>query len=595
MITSPVPQSGASLSLVEAGVTAIVIAIACFWPRTGHVYFARIERIFQKIAGRPRVAVLVCGLAVPLLRLAILPVIPVPLPFIHDDFSFLLAAETFASGRLTNPTPPMWTHFESFHITMQPTYMSMYFPGQGILLAAGKIVFGHPWFGLLIAGALMCSAICWMLQAWLPLRWAFLGGMIAVLRLALFSYWMNTYTGAGFLAALGGAVVLGALPRFLRTIRPWYGTLLALGSILLAFSRPYEGMLLCLPVAVVLGTRRFYRRPLPARARLIGCAAIPLALVIAAGSWMAYYDYRAFGNALTLPYTIDRAQYGVAPYYVWQSNRPEPVYRHAVMREFYAHIEADPAQQSHSVPGYLRESFYKILRSVNFFAGFALMAPLLMLGRAVRDRRIRFLVACVLVLATGMAIEIFLFPHYLAPFTVVFYAIGLQCMRHLRVWRPGHQPVGLALVRGCVALCVVLAAIRICAGPFRIFVGEWPSLHVVEMWYSADHYGTERAAIEDRLDRMPGKQLAVVRYAPGHNSIDEWVYNSPDIDKSRVIWAREMDPASNAELIRYYRDRRIWLVQPDVSGNKLQPYPVPIKIQPSPGELAGIPDDLSGK
>jgi hypothetical protein len=344
MVLSSTQEHSASLILIEGCLTAIAFAVAFCWPRLGSAWFSRVEHIFGRLARRKSLSVAVVGFAAFLLRLAILPLCPIPRPFIHDDFSFLLAADTFASGRLTNPTPAMWMHFESFHITMKPTYMSMYFPAQGLVLAAGKVLMGHPWFGLLIVTALMCSAICWMLQAWLPPTWALLGGILAVLRLGLFSYWIDTYSGAGSIAALGGALVLGALPRFMKGVRLRDGLLLAAGVILLGTCRLYEGMLLCLPVVFVLVRWIFFGKNRPVPAVLLRSAAVPLTLIVAACAWMGYYNYRVFGSPTTLPYTVDRAQYGVAPYFVWQSQRSKPFYRHEVMRKFYEQQEFDEFQ-----------------------------------------------------------------------------------------------------------------------------------------------------------------------------------------------------------------------------------------------------------
>jgi hypothetical protein len=583
MMLPPSSDRGTSLMMIEGGLTLVAIAVAFCWPRLGVNYFSRVEGALGRLARRQSLAVAVVGATAFFLRLAIVPLCPIPLPFAPDDFSFLLASDTFASGRLTNPTPAMWVHFESIHISMTPTYMSMYFPAQGLLLAASKVLFGHPWYGVLCASALMCGAICWMLQAWLPPTWAFFGGMLAVLHLGLFSYWINTYHAAGSIVALGGALVLGALPRFMRTARLRDSLLLAVGAVLLATARPFEGLLLCLPVIIVLSRWVLFGKNRPSGAMLLRCAAAPLALIVAAGAWMAYYDYRAFGNPLTLPYTINRNLYAIAPYFVWQAQRPEPSYRHESMRRFYYDGELARFGRFHTLSGFVSETLLKATRGVLFFTGIALLPPLIMLRRVIMDRRMGFLVLCVLVLTAGLAIEIFLIPHYMATFTAAFYAIGLQAMRHLRLWSPEGQPVGMAMVRLTVTVCIVMAGLRLCAGPLHLRLAEWPASNWNFSWYGPGYFGTERARIEAGLEQLPGRQLVIVRYSPEHYPFDEWVYNAADIDDSKVIWARGMDAADDLELIHYYKGRNVWLVTPDKQPAEISPYtsfgPEPVAVR----------------
>ncbi len=149
-----------------------------------------------------------------LVRVVLLPFVPVKPPSVHDEFSLLLMADTFHSGRLTNPTPPFWTHFETIHVIQKPTYASMYPPGLGVFLAAGEVI-DNPWIGVLLSVGLMCGAACWMLQAWVPPAWAFGGALITALQIGIGGYWMNSYFG-GATPAIAGALLFGAMPRFLR-------------------------------------------------------------------------------------------------------------------------------------------------------------------------------------------------------------------------------------------------------------------------------------------------------------------------------------------------------------------------------------------
>jgi hypothetical protein len=516
-----------------------------------------------------------------------------PQPRAHDEFSYLLGADTFAHGRLTNPPHPMWVHFESFHIIHQPTYASKYPPAQGLALALGQVIGGHPIVGVWITSGLASAAVYWMLLAWLPSAWALLGGLLAVATFGIAGYWSQSYWG-GAVAVLGGALLFGALRRIVRRPQARHAALLGVGLAILANSRPYEGLLVSLPGAVVLFGWSIGRNRPPARV-LLGRVILPIlgVLVLAAGA-MAYYNLRVTGSAFSAPYQVHEATYVREPLFLWQRPRPEPTYRHEVMRAFWElHFRQYlRARSIAELPHRISLKAYDLYRVP---LGPFLLIPLVTLPWLWRNPWMILALVTVGVLTLGHLSVAWTLPHYAASATGLLLALVVEGLRHLRSWRWGSRRVGGSLV-GMALVMAVLWPTGLIVRQIQWQLSMEPTEHARIPRDRADLPGwlldkarmltetiqmrrsdwfLQRARILDQLSRTEGRHLVIVRYGREHDPNDEWVYNFADIDGAKVVWAREMDPARNCELLHYFGERRVWLLEADARRTALMPYAVP--------------------
>lgn len=499
---------------------------------------------------------------------------PVPLPFLPDEFSHLFLAETLFAGKLSNPSHPLWIHFETLHIFHTPTYSSMYFPGMAIFLLAGKLFFGHPFAGVVLGSGLFAVALLWMLQAFYSYRWAFYGTVIAAMQLSVFSYWANSYWG-GFVAAFAGALLCGAVKRLSAKPNWVLGAIYGFSLLILANTRPLEGLVLACSTSIWLlwgYWRGTFRIQWQIQWRRVAAATLAAVVILSMGAAaMAQYFKAVTGSPTTIPYVVNQKLYGWPMTAAWMTPEPKQ-FRYAEMQNYWTWERREHIQVE-SIGNLLYFAPLKLARLWIFFMGWLLLPALIGLVAGWKSPKIRALLLWSILPAIAVIGEQSSYSHYLAPATAPIFALLVQGSRRLSFWRFRGQSSGNQIV-SWVPAAILSGALLSSAAPTAHFPRELES-----SWKKLccrAEFGHPRQAVLRQLEEIPGKHLVFVKYNRNPWNTLEWVYNPPAIDSARIVLARDSSREKNLELVTYYRGkgeaRKVWIVEPDANPIRLYAY-----------------------
>jgi hypothetical protein len=494
------------------------------------------------------------------LRLLLLPHFPIPSPAVADDFSYLLLSDTLLHFRLANPPHPLHQFFETFFVLQEPSYSSVFPMGQGIALALGRIVFGHPWAGVAVSVGAFCALCYRMLRAWTSPEWALVGGLLAVFEFGPINQWMNSYWG-GAVSAIAGCLAFGALPRLRHSVRTRDAVWLGIGLGIQLLTRQYEFVFLV--VSVIL----FF---LPEPGKLIRAAPFVLLALTPAIALTLLQNKQVTGNWTTLPNTLSRYQYGVPAAFTVQ---PNPIPHRKLTREQQLDYIAQSSLHggdTETIGSYIdrwesRVRFYRFF----FLAPLYLALPFYIL--TLREFRYIWVGISLLLFSLGANFYPYFYSHYIAAVTCLFVLVSVTALDRLshvsmRGWLAGVEASRLIAI--------------LCAAHFLFWYGLLIfgnrdfslAMRRYETWDAINQGDPEgRIAINRRLVQTPGKHLVLVRYGPAH-TFSEWVYNGADIDRARIVWARDLGAAENEKVLKYYGDRTAWLLEPDFRPPRLSLY-----------------------
>ena len=479
-------------------------------------------------------------------------------PIIMDEHAHLLIADNALNGSFAGETHPEHEFFETFFVISNPSYTGKYPPGLGFLMAFGKFVFSQYIAGVWLAFVIGSLLVYLFFLNFFNKKWSFIGALFLVFNVKILTMWGLSYWG-GALSLFGSALFWVSFVKLNKRIDLKYCLLLPVGFALMFLNRPYESALIAICPAVFL-LINFIKKvksqkinsALFTSLKFFGPIILTLCMTIVL---ILFYNKQVTGDMLVQPHQLYTKNYeGVKPFIFQDMSEPEYPFAEA---KIYNDLDVNNhVSKRKGFEGYIRGVNSKFFYYLFFFFELVCIIPLVFYLLSRKSFHDLVFGITLLILFIGSSLVTYEWGHYIAcasPLIIYMLVKGTKLFYESSLNSRFLRSLFISFL-GVLFINLLLSAV----------------LHIKA---NKGSYSEVKNSIADKLEANSKDDLVFVSYGENHLLLEEWVYNSSDIDNSPVIWARDLGIAKNDELINYYNnDRNTWRLEVDGDSVSLTNY-----------------------
>ncbi len=459
-------------------------------------------------------------------------------PAISDEHGYVFLTKTFLLGRVTNPELQNVEFFETKNLNYTPTHHSKYPPG----IAAPYTLFEFFGAKALRANVALFAVASLLLFLLLRSRMSFYYSMLGALffstNFRIIAEWVNGYR-SGLMPMIGSILVLFILVN--RKYKLGFNAFLfGMGASILMWTRPYEGLLLCLSTLVILALRKQFSAALKFAGPLV---ALSLSVHL-------YYNYATTGDALKHPHLHHAENYYSSSDFIFSEDKEIKTYSNERLKGYYVddyeRVQWSEQRNWEGFKKWLSFKYHKysqflLSKKIDFLA-----LPLLILGLIFGPSPLSliFVVTSLFfaLLSTTSGINF-----YLAVLSPLFFLSSAELFSKFN----HKNKIANIFMGSLFAILIIYNSVS-----QTFFAGD----------YTFSRYDNRSSFLKSDFEsKLPVNSLVFIQYSSQHSLYDEWVINPPELETSPVIYALDKGE-HNKVLLERFPERHAFTLKLDNSA-----------------------------